>query len=313
MPGEANGVDSDICLQAINFGYRPNGLVLNKLDLNVPCGAIYGFLGANGAGKSTTIRVLLGLLKPQSGHIHLFGKELKHSRKEVLGNTGALIEAPSLYLHLTACENLKIACQYHGISYGKIDQILSWVGLQYARDKPCKSFSTGMKQRLGLAIALLHDPRLLVLDEPTNGLDPEGIIEMRDLLLHLNSLGKTIFLSSHLLSEIEKIASHVGIIRDGTLAFEGSVEALVRLRSAQLSIRVHTDDVNKAAEALKSHFRVSIHDVSHLEVLNISKEHIPDLVRLLVDQGINVYEVEQVKSNLENDFVALMGGDSDDT
>ena len=240
-----------ISIAKLHFGFRRNEFVLKELSLEVPEKAIYGFLGANGAGKSTTIRNILGLLQADSGDIQLFGKALKSHRKEVLSRIGCLIEAPSLYKHLSGYDNLRIACKYLDLPLSRIDEVLELVNLEAHKNKASKNYSTGMKQRLGLAIALLPDPDLLILDEPTNGLDPTGIIEIRNILKALNARGKTIFLSSHLLGEIEKIATQVGILKNGQMVFQGTIGELDRLRYQNLTFLISCGEVNRAAEILR--------------------------------------------------------------
>ena len=301
-----NESEPAISFSDVDFGYQAQEQVLRTFSMSVPQGAIYGFLGANGAGKSTTIRLLLGLLTPGAGRIRLWAKQLEADRLGILQRVGAMIESPSIYLHLTALENLKIACRYRGVAFSKIDEVLSLVNLQHSKNKPCKAFSTGMKQRLGLARALISDPDLLILDEPTNGLDPEGIIEVRDLLLELKAQGKTIFLSSHLLSEIEKTATHIGVIREGRMAFQGTVEELARLRSNRISVRITTSDAKKAADVMGPRFEASILDAGRLVIIGITEADIPVILRDIVNRGLDIYEAKQTSSDLETDFLALM-------
>jgi len=201
------------------FGHQT---ALDNISLAIPKGSIYGFLGANGAGKTTTLRLLLGLIKKQKGKITLFENDLMVNRISMLKKIGSLIEQPSLYSHLSGKENLHVFGLAYPYSRKRIDEVIKTVGLTVAADKKVKAYSLGMKQRLAIAIALLHDPELLILDEPTNGLDPNGIIDVRNLIKKLNSEGKTIIISSHLLSEVEKVATHVGIIHNGKIVFEGT-------------------------------------------------------------------------------------------
>jgi lantibiotic transport system ATP-binding protein len=202
--------------------------VLRDVSLAVPRGSIYGFLGPNGAGKTTTLRLLLGLLRRQRGRICVLGVELERNRTAVLARTGSLIESPSLYGQLTAAENLRVCQVVHGCPRSRIPEVLRLVGLADTGRKRAGQFSLGMRQRLGVAVALLASPELLVLDEPTNGLDPFGIVEMRDLLRRLNrETGVTVLVSSHLLSEAEKLVTHVGIIKRGALVFQGPLGELV--------------------------------------------------------------------------------------
>ena len=195
--------------------------------MTVPTGSIYGFLGPNGAGKTTTLRLLLGLLRRQSGRIHVFGQALDEHRAAVLSRIGSSVEVPSIYDALTAAENLEVWRLAFGCDRSRIGTVLEVVGLAETGAKRAGQFSLGMKQRLAIAVALLHEPQLLILDEPTNGLDPHGIIEVRKLLRKLNQeQGITILVSSHLLSEIEKLVTHLGIINRGRIVFEGTLAEL---------------------------------------------------------------------------------------
>lgn len=224
--------------------------VVDRIDLAVPRGEIYGFLGPNGAGKTTTIRMLLGLLSPDAGAVRLFGKPLAASRAAALARVGALVETPSLYPHLTGRENLEVTRRLLALPEASVTRALETAGLAHAGKKPVSGYSLGMKQRLGLALALLASPELLVLDEPTNGLDPIGIQTMRSSLRALASeQGVTVFLSSHLLSEVEQVATHVGVLGAGRLLFQGTREALGARLSPRLVVRA--EPVDAALDALR--------------------------------------------------------------
>jgi lantibiotic transport system ATP-binding protein len=217
------------CLETNNLGHKfsEKEMVLNDINLRVIKGRIYGFLGPNGAGKTTTLKLILGLLKKQQGEILIFGKSLDKDRIDILKNIGSLIESPSLYGHLTARENLNLLQKIYQCPEGRIQEVLNLVGLANTGNKKTSQFSLGMKQRLSIAIALLHNPLLLILDEPTNGLDPNGMIEIRELLIRLNEeQGITIIISSHLLAEIEKLVTYVGVINKGRMLFQGTLEEL---------------------------------------------------------------------------------------
>jgi ABC-type multidrug transport system ATPase subunit len=274
-------------------------------NMEVPEASIYGFLGANGAGKSTTIRTILGLLKPQSGQVQLFGQDVRAHRLSVLKRVGALIESPSLYKHLNGRDNLAIACQYLNLPKARIGEVLELVNLRQAATKKVKEYSTGMKQRLGLAMALLSDPELLILDEPVNGLDPSGIIEIRNIIQELHSRGKTIFLSSHILSEIEKIATRVGIIKDGKMVFQGTVSELEQLKASNLSIKMTVADTAKVADVLNGASTYHIRDKHLLELSLEDRDQLPGLIRQLVDGGIELYEVIPQRNDLEKLFINL--------
>jgi ABC-type multidrug transport system ATPase subunit len=222
------GSPTGYCLETTGLSHHFSARtpVLNNIDLRVPEGSIFGFLGPNGAGKTTTLRLVLGLLKKQQGEISVFGKPFAAHRVSVLKRVGSLIESPSVYAQLTAIENLRVLQKVYRCPEERIARVLQLTGLTDTGKKKAGKFSLGMKQRLGIAIALLNDPALLILDEPTNGLDPEGIIAMRELFRVLNSQGVTILLSSHLLAEMEKLITHAGIIHKGQILFQGTLEDL---------------------------------------------------------------------------------------
>lgn len=201
--------------------------VLHNIDLQVPAGSVFGFLGPNGSGKTTTIRLLLGLIQGGSQRITLFGQDINCERLSVLRRVGTLVEMPTLYPHLTGEQNLEVARLARHAEYVQIGRVLDMVGLTHDAPRKVSAYSLGMRQRLGIALALLGDPDLLILDEPTNGLDPAGIREIRNLLVDLSQRhGKTIFVSSHLLSEMEKMVTHVAVIHEGHLLFQGAIGLL---------------------------------------------------------------------------------------
>jgi ABC-type multidrug transport system ATPase subunit len=216
------------CLETTNLSHRWNARtpVLQAINLRVPKDSIYGFLGPNGAGKTTTLKLILGLLQKQQGEITVFGQNWEGHRLEILPRIGSLIESPSLYAQLTASENLRVLQKVYRCPKSRIDEVLALTRLSDTGKKKAGKFSFGMKQRLAIAIALLNDPTLLILDEPTNGLDPEGIIEMRELFKELNKRGVTILISSHLLGEMEKLITHAGIIHKGQLLYQGTLKEL---------------------------------------------------------------------------------------
>lgn len=291
----------------LGFSYVKNRKDIKNLSLEVPKGSIYGFLGPNGSGKTTTIRLLLGLLKKNEGVIELFDKTIEKSRIENLGKIGALIENPSLYGNLNALENLKIAANYRGnISKERIEEVLDIVKLSYAKNKKVKAYSLGMKQRLGLAISLLSEPSLLILDEPTNGLDPKGIIEMRELIKELNqNHGTTIFISSHLLSEIEKTCTHVGIIREGEMLFQDTVKALQESQNDTLKIEIETNDVKKVKEVLST-FSLSFEEINdHTITTTVNhKRDITTVIDAIRNHQAEIYQIK-IMNNLEELFLSL--------
>ena len=295
---------SAIILENIYFAYRRGEPILKDVNITVPEGSIYGFLGANGAGKSTTLRLILSLMKPQSGKISMFGGDIKNTYPKHLNRIGSLIENASLYQHLTAKDNLKIASKYFNVETSKIDPVLELVSLQDAKKKKIKDFSTGMKQRLGLALGLLHDPDILILDEPTNGLDPNGIIVLRKILNNLSASGKTILLSSHILSEVEKIVSNIGIINNGTIAFEGSIQELQKFKSKNLGIKFKVSDSSKVI-ALFPDLKIQRKDDHTIELTLNSQEDLPALIKKLVRHDIDIYEVVPISSDLENMFLSV--------
>jgi ABC-type multidrug transport system ATPase subunit len=292
--------------QNLNFSYSKSNVDIEKMNLQVPKGSIYGFLGPNGSGKSTTIRLLLGLLKKESGVITLFGNSLNKNRIENLSKIGALIENPSLYGHLNAIDNLKIAANYKSIDKSRIEEVLDIVKLTYAKHKKVTKYSLGMKQRLGIAIALLSNPEILILDEPTNGLDPKGIIEMRTLIKILNKdFGTTVFISSHLLSEIEKTCSHVGIINHGKMLFQDTVKVLKESQSDNIVIDIETNDSERLKRIISP---FCIHsetiDMSLIKATIKSKDNIPSLIDEIRKSNINLYQIT-IKNNLEDLFLKL--------
>jgi ABC-2 type transport system ATP-binding protein len=292
----------------LNFSYIKKKKDIQNLELKVPKGSIYGFLGPNGSGKSTTIRLLLGLLKKQSGTVALFGESFhSKTRLKSLDKIGALIENPSLYEHLNAVDNLKIAANYRqGIPSERINEVLNIVKLSYAKKKKVKAYSLGMKQRLGLAISLLSNPELIILDEPTNGLDPKGIIEMRELIKELNEKsGITIFISSHLLSEIEKTCTHVGIIRNGKMLFQDTVKELKSSKGQRMMVDIEVDRFIEAMDVLEKLQKENtslVDDFLQIEVKN--KAEITTVIDALRAQKVNIYQVS-IKNNLEELFLSL--------
>ncbi|OAQ39335.1 ABC transporter ATP-binding protein [Pedobacter psychrophilus] len=294
--------DDIIKVENLSFSFGQQK-VLNNISLNVPKGSVYGFLGPNGSGKTTTIKLLLNLLQNHENNIFLFGKEIKANREDVLKKVGSLIEGPALYHHLSGFDNLKARAIILGINNERINDILSIVGLTDAAKKKAGKYSLGMKQRLGIGLALLSDPELLILDEPTNGLDPNGIIEIRNLIKKLSiEHQKTIFISSHLLAEIERIATHVGILYQGNLSFEGKIEDLQSL--AKSTLCVDTDDNLKAATILNINYEV-LKDDKRLRIPYESPEQAAAINKLLIQNDISVYNLFKEKKDLESLFLDI--------
>ncbi|MBK8564833.1 MAG: ABC transporter ATP-binding protein [Saprospiraceae bacterium] len=282
--------------------------ILDQINLRVKEGSIYGFLGPNGAGKTTTLRLILGLLRKQQGEVLIFGKNFGKHRTQVLRRIGSLIESPSIYGQLTAAENLAVWQKIYRCPKSRIPEALHLVGLQDTGTKRAHQFSLGMKQRLSIAVALLHEPALLVLDEPTNGLDPGGIVEIREMLKRLNrEMGVTVLISSHLLPEIEKLATDVGIIHRGQLLFEGTLEALLERQRQVSRIAFETDDSPRTLQLLSDIGQAARHDGSSITIPSVDKQAIAVLNRKLVEHGIGVHRIATVEDDLETIFMNLTG------
>ncbi|MBM7606346.1 ABC-2 type transport system ATP-binding protein [Metabacillus crassostreae] len=278
--------------------------VVDKINLSINKGEIYGFLGPNGAGKTTTIRMLLGLMEPTNGQIELFGEDAKANKIKALKKIGSLVESPSYYGHLTARENLEALRRILQVPKSRIDEVLSIVRLTKDADRAVKGYSLGMKQRLGIASALLGNPELLILDEPTNGLDPSGIHEIRDLIKKMpTEFGITILISSHLLSEIDQMASQVGIISNGKMIFQDSIENLRSKAKAEITVKVQ--DTKKAKALLLSKGILTDIVEDRLISQDMSDEKIAAMINLLVTGGHSVYRVEEKRKSLEDIFLDL--------
>ena len=291
----------DLCKQ---YG---NALRVAHLDLDVPEGSVYGFLGPNGAGKSTTLKMILGLVRPTAGSIRVLGKSMdSKNRLAVLRQVGSLIESPSYYGHLTGEENLRIVQTLRGVPEKNIREVLQIVRLDGQRGKKVAHYSLGMKQRLGLAAALLGYPKLLILDEPTNGLDPAGIQEMRELICSLpERFGMTVVVSSHLLSEIDQMADHVAIIREGELVFQDTLEALHGRSRHHLALRTTNNAVARAILQEKS---VPCQEEGGYLILPILSDEIAaQLTRLLGARNLGVIRLEERQKSLEDIFLELTG------
>lgn len=284
------------------YGSRP---AVDRVSLHVPQGCVYGFIGPNGAGKSTTMKMLLGLIHPSAGQVFLLGQELTaQNRLSLLRQTGSLIESPSGYLHLTAQENLTIVADLKGVSRKDISRVLEIVHLTKDRNRKVGQFSLGMKQRLGIAMALLGNPKLLILDEPTNGLDPAGIQEMRALLADMPaSTGTTVFLSSHLLGEMEQMVEQVGIIQQGKLLFEGSLQDLQQHSRGAVSLRLLYPQ--KAIPLLHANGIPVQQKENVLTLPPLQEESLAALVRAVADSGAGVVELNRHTKSLEEIFLSL--------
>lgn len=281
--------------------------VVDGLSLHVPKGCVYGFIGPNGAGKSTTMKMLLGLVRPTSGMVQLLGQTLtQDNRIELLGHTGSLIESPSGYAHLTGQENLAILADLKGVPRKDIGRVLEVVQLTADRDRKVGGYSLGMKQRLGIAMALLGSPELLILDEPTNGLDPAGIQEMRELIRSLpGRFGMTVVVSSHLLSEIDQMADHVGIIREGRLVFQDTLSALHARSCPRLALRT-TDNAGAARLLGENRVPCTLED-GWLTLPLLSDADAASLSRFLASHRVDLLRMEERQKSLEDLFLELTG------
>lgn len=282
-------------------------VVVNQLNLCVSAGSIYGFLGPNGAGKTTTIRMLLGLIRPSAGRVEIFGEPLEQNYRGLLARIGTLVETPSYYPHLTGKENVRLIAGLRRLDNQEVQRVLRIVDLEKDANRLVKQYSLGMRQRLGLAIGLLGSPRLLVLDEPTNGLDPAGIQEVRALIRQMPiEHGITVFVSSHLLNEVEQIASHIAIINAGRLLFQGAAQDL----RAQYSdnARLATDSPQRSQELLaRLGWQVTTSEVDD-HSLSVEVNGQPDvalIVQQMVQAGIHVYHASLEQPSLESIFLKL--------
>jgi ABC-type multidrug transport system ATPase subunit len=290
--------------QGLSFHFG-NQQVVKSLSLQVPEGSIYGFLGPNGAGKTTTIKLLLNLLKTEEGSIRVFDKDLQSNRIAILSQIGSLIEQPAIYLHLTGKENLMNRALLLEVPESRVDEMLDLVHLKDAANKKAGKYSLGMKQRLGIALALLPNPKLLILDEPTNGLDPNGIIEIRELLIKLVSKhNKTVFVSSHLLAEVERMATHVGIIDHGELLFQGSIKDLEAISQPRVQIEVN-NTVDVANFLKKQGFTVTDISEDNLSVPFTSKTQMAEINTLLNRNDYQVFSIHKVHKDLEKLFLDI--------
>lgn len=299
---------NNLAIQITNLSKRyPTLVAVESLNLEVKQGEIFGFLGPNGAGKSTTLRMLLSLIKPSSGNIQVLGKSLLQNREAALSNIGCIIEKPDFYLYMTAAQNLKMLAQLNDVknSEQRIKEVIDLVGLQGRQNDKVQTYSHGMKQRLGLAQALLHNPQLVILDEPTTGLDPQGIIELRYLLLRLkNEFGKTVVLSSHILSEVELIADSMVIMNKGKAVAQGSVKQL--LSTENLIVKIETDEAQQVRSILnQTPFANVIEKTEPQSIsLKLSRSQIPELNALLVEQNIQVFGISYQRP-LEEYFLKI--------
>jgi ABC-2 type transport system ATP-binding protein len=285
------------------FGARR---AIDNVSLSVPAGRCYGFLGPNGAGKTTLIRMILGLARPTSGEILVRGRSLADSARDALSGVGGIVEEPIFYTYLSGRRNLELWARVEGNgALGRVDAALARVGLGQRGDDAVKGYSMGMRQRLGVARALLSDPELLVLDEPSNGLDPEGIAEFRQMIRDFVEEGRTVFISSHLLDEIQKICDDVAIVREGQMIVEGAVAEVVE---GQGGVRLRVSDPARAGSLLGEQLEraVSVSDGTLVLAGAASDEEVALATRVLVEANIDVFEVGQIQASLEDRFLELM-------
>ena len=292
-----------------SFGWRASKRVqaVKNLALEIKAGQVYGFLGPNGAGKTTTIRMILDLVRPNSGDVYLFGKHVRRER-EILSRVGSLVEGALFYNFLTGRRNLEVMALTSNleVSTQEIDRLLAQVELTERSRRKVKGYSTGMKQRLGLAAALLGNPDLIILDEPTNGLDPHGIQEVRRFIRDLaDKEGKTVFLSSHMLNEVEQVCDRVAIINKGELIREGRVSELLE---SQTLTRVEAEPLEKATAILSEHWTVSP-DGKNGVIIDATRRDVPQVVEKLVENEIKIYQVTTQHQSLEEYFLSVTEGD----
>jgi len=281
---------------------RRNILAVDNLSIEVKRGSIFGFLGPNGSGKTTTIGMLLGLIRPTSGSMELFGQDTGRDRPSLLRRTSAVLENSPFYPYLSGRDNLEVfARTMDGVNKSRIDEVLETVGLKKRAKSKTKTYSLGMRQRLSVAVALLSDPELIILDEPTNGLDPSGIIEIRELISQLGEQGKTIFLSSHLLHEVEQVCNHVAVLNKGRVITQGPVDELLH-RGKMLQVRVSDTDA-AVALLMDVEWIKTIETEEGIIFVEAEEERFPDINEMLVKAGIRISEMKKSTESLEDFFL----------
>ena len=297
------------------FAIRSRGLTkrykqvvaVNNLDLDIPTGTVYGFLGPNGAGKTTTIRMLLGLIRPTSGHAEVLGHDIRTARSAIAPRVGAIVESPAFYTYLTGAQNLEVLWRSSNMPVDprRIDALLERVGLGERGTHKVKTYSLGMKQRLGIAATLLTDPPIIFLDEPTNGLDPAGTVEVRNLIMQLGRDGHTIFLSSHLLNEVEQVCTDVAIVQRGEMKLQGTVRDLL---AQSTGVVIEAAPAERALALLRAHPELHAQPCPDgTIVVTATLADVPTLVRALVCADIEVYDVRARRTTLEQLFLNLTG------
>lgn len=293
-----------INIRDLSYGFSPNKLILKNVSLSVPKGSIFGFLGANGAGKSTTMKLMLGSLPDESNTIEIFNQKLPELYPEGFQKIGSLIDSPAFYDHLSGWENLIILSKLRGLPDSECERVLNLVDLWDSRKMKMKKYSLGMKQRLAIAMTMLGNPELLILDEPVNGLDPNGMLEIRELLLKLNKeQGITIFISSHLLQEVEKMVTHLAIISHGAIKFSGSVEEL-NSHYRHNHMRIGLNNASVFMQHIPEYYVAKIIDDHAIEVTVQSKEDVSKLTKILVMNDAEIFEIRN-SAGLEDWFMEI--------
>ncbi len=311
-------MEAVVATDNMTFAFPGGPPVFESIALRAPAGSAFGILGPNGAGKSTLLKVILGLLRPQKGAVRLFGQSLHYYGKPtLLARVGSLIEGPRLYPHLSGYDNLRVFTTYRKLPVARIEEVLALVKMGRHAARRVRTYSTGMRQRLALALALLPDPDLLILDEPTNGLDPEGIVLLRDLIRRLNrEEGKTVLLSSHLLSEVEQICSHVAVIGQGRLLFQGRMENLREKRGEGITLEMElgalTAQQHRTLSAALTGRRFEWLPPRKLRLTLPDREAIPQIIDRLRTAGLPVYQVIICQDRLEQYFLELYQNSGDD-
>lgn len=288
------------------FGHTP---IIKNVSFDVYKGEVFGFLGPNGAGKTTTIKMVMGFLSPDKGEIIINGTDIKDNYEEAMSNLGGIVENPEMYKELTGRTNLKMYARLHNVSEERINQVITLVGMSQRIDEKVKRYSLGMKQRVGLAQAILHNPRVLILDEPTNGLDPAGIKELRDILCHLaHNEGVAVIVSSHLLSEMELMCDRVGIISNGVMLGVQPIKDLLQTANGgTVSFRFIVKDTAKAMDVLKDTYAKAVTNVTAGYIdINVPYEHIPAINKILVNGDVPVFGINQNTSSLEEAFMNIV-------
>lgn len=298
-------MDSILSIKNLCFGY-PNNHVLSGVDLEIPSGSIFGYLGKNGAGKSTTIKLLLGLLPMDEGEIRFKGTNLKDSPLLLRSYVSSMIEHPFFYSFLTVSENLDYLERIFRMGKGRKREVLSLLGLTDHANKKARTLSSGLKQRLGLAMCMFNRPEMLILDEPLNALDPQGIYELRQILAKLNrEEGVTIFLSSHILEELEKLADQVAIINKGRIIYQGNIDALTKKQPNIVSMKLNDTSIIIRGDYASKFTLIQVCDSNHVKFDVKDEEEFARLVSSLCKDGASVYNITRMNSALENAFIHL--------